>query len=810
MSTILQDLRYALRGLRKSPGFTATAVATLALAIGANSAIFSVVRGVLLRPLPFARADRLVTLQERDEDGRGTNTGYATFLDWRQRSRSLDEASAVTDWMPKLSASSAVAAERIQGARVSQSFFRLLGVRPALGRDFLPSEDAKGANRVVILSDGLWRRRFGADPAIAGKTIRLGDNAYLVAGILSRDFEPDFYSDPTKPAEIFSPLGYDSSMPQACRTCRHLRTIARLKAGVTREQAASELTTISAALLREHPTEYSSVGVLVTPFADKLTARARPLLWTLFAAVGLVLLIGCANVASLLLSRAGRRRQEVAVRTALGASRGRIAALFLTEALVLALIGGVLGLIAATWTLQGLLGLAPAGLPRIGGVRLDGAVLLFTLAVSALTGLLFGLFPALRMSRAAIEPALREASRGSAGRSRGPFGGSLVVFDVAIALVLLSGALLLLKSTARLLHVDPGFRSAGVLTMEVDVTGARYADDPSVTRYWDEVLRRVARLPGVRSAGLVSQLPLGGNFDGYGVHAQDKPSANPDADPEADRYSVSADYLRTMSIPVLRGRGFDATDREGSAPVVLVNGALARRVWPGEDPLGKRVQIGGTDGPWREVVGVVGSVRHTALDAPESPQVYLPRAQMVDNFMVLVVAVRAGDPAALAGSVRAAVASVDPDQPITRVATMERVLSGSAAAHRFSAGLLAAFAALASLLASVGIFGVISGFVGARTREIGIRVALGAGRGRIVGLISSRTLRLTLAGVAAGLVGSLLLARPLASQLYGVAPHDPWVLAGASGLILVVALGASLAPLRRALRIDPMATLRAE
>ena len=811
MTNLLQDLRYALRGLRRSPGFTATAVATLALAIGANSAIFSVVRSVLLRPLPFARPERLMTLRERGSGGNGSNTGYATFVDWRQRSRSFDEMAAVGDWMPKLAASPGVAAERLQGARVSQAFFRLLGVRPALGRDFLPSEDAKGANRVVILADGLWRRRFGADPAIAGKTIRLGENAYLVAGVLSRDFEPDFYSDPTRPAEIFSPLGYDSSLPQACRTCRHLRTIARLKAGVTREQAASELTAISAALLREHPTEYPTVGVLVTPFADQLTARVRPLLWTLFAAVGLVLLIGCANVASLLLSRAGRRRQEIAVRTALGASRGRIAALFLTEALVLALIGGALGFLAAAWTLQGLLGLAPAGLPRIGSVRLEGAVLVFTLAVSALTGLLFGLFPALRMSRAAVEPALREASRGaSIGRPAARFGESLVVFDVAIALVLLTGALLLVKSTARLLHVDPGFRSAGVLTMEVDVTGARYGADPPVTRYWDEVLARVARLPGVSGAGLVSQLPLGGDYDGYGVHAQDRPSANPDTDPEADRYSVSADYLRTMGIPVLRGRGFAESDRQDSPLVVLVNGALARRIWPGENPLGKRVQIGGTDGPWREVVGVVGSVRHTALDAPETMQVYLPRAQMVDNFMVLVVAVRDGDPASLGGAVRAAVASVDPDQPITRVATMDRVLASSAASRRFSAGLLAAFAALASLLASIGIFGVISGFVGQRTREIGIRLALGAGRGRIVGLISSRTLRLTLAGVAAGLAGSLLLSRPLASQLYGVAPHDPWVLAAASALIVAVALAASLAPLRRALRIDPLTTLRSE
>jgi putative ABC transport system permease protein len=344
--------------------------------------------------------------------------------------------------------------------------------------------------------------------------------------------------------------------------------------------------------------------------------------------------------------------------------------------------------------------------------------------------------------------------------------------------------------------------------MEVDVSGARYQEDPPVTQYWDEVLRRVEAIPGVQSAGLVSQLPLGGNFDGFGIHAQDKPSANPDADPSADRYSVSADYMKTMAIPVLRGRGFERTDLEKSAPVVLVNGALARRVWQGEDPLGKHIQVGGNDGPWREVVGVVGSVRHTALDAPETPQVYLPRAQMVDNFMVLVV--RANDPASLARAVRAAVTSVDPDQPVTRVATMETVLSGSAAPRRFSAGLLAAFAALASLLASVGIFGVISGFVGQRTREIGIRLALGAGRSRIVGLISSRTLRLTLAGVVAGLVTSLLLSRPLASQLYGVAPHDPWVLAAASALIVAVALAASLAPLRRALRIDPMTTLRSE
>ncbi|HEY2798030.1 MAG TPA: ABC transporter permease [Thermoanaerobaculia bacterium] len=808
MKFLSQDLRYVLRGLRRSPGFTATAVATLALAIGANTAIFSVVRGVLLRPLPFAQPDRLVVVQERDQDGEATNTGYATYRDWRGRSRSFDEIAVAAYWMPKLSASPGAAAERIEGLRVSQAFFRLLGVRPALGRDFLPAEDVPGANRVVLLSDGLWRRRFAADPRIAGKTVRLGDNAYLVAGVLPRDFESVFAADPTKPTEIFGALGYDAGLPQACRTCRHLRTIARLGPGVTREQAEAELTAISSTLLREYPTEYSATGVFVKPFAAALTARARPLLWTLFAAVGLVLLIGCANVASLLLARAGRRRKEVALRTALGASRARITALFLVEALVLALLGGALGLLTAAWTLQTLVGLAPANLPRLGAVRLEGAVLLFTLGVSVLTGLLFGILPAMRMSRLHVEPVLRESSGASAGRSARRFGGSLVVFDVALALILLSGALLLLKSTSRLLRVDPGFRSAGLLTMEVDVTGARYAEDPAVTAFWDQVLERVAALPGVQSAGLVSQLPLGGNFDGYGVHAQDKPSTNPDADPSADRYGVSADYLRTMGIPVLRGRGFSPADRADSPPVVLINGALGRRVWPGEDPIGKRVRIGGNDGPWRTVVGVVGSVRHTALDAPETPQIYLPRSQFVDNFMVLVV--RAANPDRLAGPIRAAITRIDADQPITRVATMERVLSGSAAPHRFSAGLLGAFALLASLLASVGIFGVLSGFVGQRTREIGIRVALGASRQSIVGLVSARTLRLTLAGVAVGLAGSLLLSKGIAGQLFRVDPHDPIVLIAASVLIVAVALLSALAPVRRALRVDPITTLRAE
>ncbi len=807
MTAFLQDVRYALRSLRRSPGFTAAAALTLALGIGANAAIFSVVRGVLLRPLPFGDPEGLVVVQERDQDGLASNTGYLTFLDWRARARSFSEIAVASDWMPKLAAGPGVAAERIEGLRVSADFFRMLRVRPALGRDFLPSEDAAGENHVVLLADGLWRRRFGSDPAIAGKTIRLGDTPYTVAGVLPRDFESVFATDPSKPTEIWSPLGYNAALPQACRTCRHLRALARLKPPASLPQALAEMNALSASLVREHPTEYAAAGAFVSPLSEAVTGRARPALWTVFAAVGLVLLIGCANVATLTLARSGRRRKEIAVRMALGATRSRIVQMFLAESLLLALLGGGAGVLTAAWTLQTLVGLAPASLPRISEVRLEGVVLLYALGVSVATGLLFGIGPALRMSRVHAEPALREATAAGSRRSR-RFGGALVVFDVALALVLLSAALLLTRSASRLLAVQPGFRTEGLLTMEVDVSGARYKEDADLTAFWDRVLERVGGLPGVLGAGVVSQLPLGGILDGYGVHARDKPSVNPETDPSADRYSVSDDYLRTMGIPVLRGRGFLPSDRADSVPVAAVNRPLARQIWGDEDPIGKQVAIGGTDGPWRTVVGVVGSVRHAGLDAPETPQIYLPRAQFVDGAMVLVV--RAADPASLASAIRAAIAGIDPDQPIARVATMRQILSASAAPRRFSAGLLTAFAALASLLAAVGIFGVVSGSVGQRTREIGIRVALGASRRRIARLVSARTLRLTLAGVGIGLAGSLVSSRWIAGQLFEVAPRDPVVLGGASVLIVAVALVSSLVPTRRATRVDPIVALKNE
>ena len=808
MNGLLQDLRQGLRGLRQSPAFAAAAVGTLALAIGANTAIFSVVRGVLLRPLPFENPDRLVMVEERDQDGNSSNVGYGTFLDWRERSRSFSDLAVMGQWQPKLSSSRTGGAERVEGLRVSDGFLRMLGVRPAIGRDFMASEDRPEANRVVLLSDGLWRRRFGADASIVGTTILLGEKPYRVAGVLAPEFESVFSPDPTRPAQIFAPLGYDETLPQACRTCRHLRAIARLRPGVSGGQALAEMSALSARIVREHPTEYSSDGVFVRPFPEVLTARVRFALWGLLLAVGLVLLIGCANVASLMLARAGRRTREVAVRTALGAPRSRIFRLFLVEALALGLLGGGLGVLAAGWTLHGLVALAPAALPRLSEIRLEGGVLLYTLVLSLATGLVFGLGPALRMSRLPAEPALRASSGASSGRGKRRFGGALIVFDVALAVVLLSGALLLVKSASRLLHVEPGFRADGVLTLEVDVSGSRYSEPEAVSAYWDRVLERVRALPGVTRAGLVSQLPLGGDYDGFGVHAQDKPSANPENDPGADRYSVSDEYLQTMGIPVLRGRGILATDLRGAEAVVLVNRALATRIWGREDPIGKRVQIGGTDGPWRTVVGVVGSVRHAALDAPETAQIYLPRAQFVDNSMVLVVG--GGDPARLFPAIRSAVAAIDPDQPITRAATMDAVVAASAAPRTFSAGLLSGFALLAAVLAAVGIFGVMAALVGQRTREIGTRIALGATRGQIAGLIGGRTLRLAGVGVGLGLAGWLAASPLIARQLFAVGPVDAAALLSAAALIVAIALAASLVPARRAARIDPMTALRSE
>jgi putative ABC transport system permease protein len=803
---LLQDLGFGFRMLRNSPAFALVAILTLALGIGANTAIFSVIHGVLLRPLPFPGQDQLTMLWEKDRDGTRSNTSWATFMDWNRLNHSFTGIAAVSFWSPTIIGTRD--AETLNGFRASSTLFDLMGVKLAQGRNFLPSEDVRGNNFVVILSYGFWQRRFGADPAIVGKSVQLGSRAYTVVGVLPADFPSVLSFDPRKPADIYTPLAYDATLPYACRDCRHLRAFARLKDGVSMGQAEAEMDQISANLFREYPTEYSASGVILTPLKDYLVGDVKTALWALLGSVGFVLLIACVNVANLLLAWAARRRREVALRTALGARRARMVRQFVTESLLLAFLGGSFGLFLAWGGVSLLQNVRLANLPRLQNVRIDTGTFVFTFGICLLTGLAFGLLPAFRASKLDLNEALKESGKSTVGKERHRLRSALVFADVALALLLLTGAGLMMKSFVRLLNVKPGFDPSHALTLTLSLWGPKSADAPAVA-FFDQVLQRVKALPGVKSAGVVSQLPLGGNLDMYGVHVEGKSLPNPEEDPSADRYSISPDYLRAMRIPVLQGRGFDERDVAASPWVVLVNESMARRFWPGEDPIGKRLRMGDTKGPWRTVVGVVGDVLHRGLDAPHTMQVYLPNTQFTDSLVILTVRT-ADDPAALAAAVRSEIAALDPQVPVSAVATMDEVVSASVENQRFGALLFLLFGAIALLLTAVGIYGVISYGVAQRTHEIGIRLALGAAKGEVLSLIIGEAMRPALLGAAVGLCAAFGLTRLLARLLYGVKPTDPSVFAAVLFLLVSVALLASYIPARRATRVDPMVALRYE
>jgi predicted permease len=806
VETMFQDVRYALRSLRRSSGFATIVILTLALGIGANTAIFSVLNGVLLRPLPFPAQDHLVMVWEKDNDGLPTNTSWATFTDWSKESHSFTGIAAISLWLPTLIGPND--AENLTGFRVSSAFFDVMGVKPERGRAFLPSEDVRGNNYVVVLSHGLWQRRFGGAPGIVGKPIQLGSHTYTVVGILPSDFPSVFSFDPRKRADIYTPLAYDATLPYACRTCRHLRAVARLKDSISMAQVDAEMTQISQNLFRQYPTDYSASGVILTPLKDYLVGDVKQALWALFGSVGFVLLIACVNVANLLLGWAARRQREVAVRAALGAGRARMIRQFLTESVLISLLGGVFGLFLAVGGVGLLQGLRLGNLPRLENVQIDGWAFGFTLGISTLTGLVFGLAPALHASKIDLNEALKEGGKSTAGRERHRLRNLLVVADVALALVLLTGAGLMMKSFVRLLEVKPGFEPAKTLTLGISLWGPK-ADDAPAVAFYQQVVDRVQALPDVETAAVVSQLPLGGNLDMYGVHVEGKSSPNPEDDPSADRYSISPGYLRAMRIPLLRGREFNEQDRAGSPLVVFVNESAARQFWPGEDPVGKRLRVGDTKGPWRTVVGVVGDVLHKALDAPHTLQIYLPNAQWADSSVLLVVRT-SNDPASLASVVRREIAAIEPQAPISDVATMEEIVSASVAQRRFSMLLFGLFAAMAVVLAAVGIYGVISYAVAQRTHEIGIRMALGAGRREALRLVVGEGMRPALLGAALGLAAAFGLTRLLAGLLYGVKPADPATFAIVSVLLIGVALLACYVPARRATRVDPMIALRYE
>ncbi len=807
METLWQDLRYSLRALVRKPAFTLATVITLALGIGANTAIFSVINALLLRSLPYPDAGRLVMVTLNDRGGPIGNTSYADYTDWKERSRSFDQLSAIRSWGGTLTGQGEP--EMIEGMRVSASYFRTLGISPALGRDFTAAEDRPDTRFVVILSHSLWQRRFNADPAVIGKPVVLTGNTFTVVGVMPRGFEDFLAANFYQRAEVWAPLGYSPADPWACRGCQHLKAVGRVRSDVSLDQARAEMNAISEALVREHPQSYPMPGITITRLQDDFVGALRPALFVLLGAVGFVLLIACANVANLLLARATERQREMAIRAALGASRGRIMRQLLTESVTLSMLGAGLGLLLSAWGTELLTALSPATMFKLQEVRMDGRVLGFTLAISILTGLLFGLAPALHAARPEVQLALSEGGRGSSGKGQRRLRGLLVVTEVALALVLLIGAGLLVRSFTRLLDVTPGFESGNLLTMMVPANGPRYEKDEQVRAFYQEAIKRIERLPGVEAAGIVSNLPLGGNMDKSGLHIEEKPLANPADAPSAERYSISPDYLRAMRIPVLRGRGF--TDQDGAnAPLVaLINQTLARQVWPNEDPIGKRIRLGSIENPLRTIVGVVGDVNHYGLDTPPDLQAYVPHAQWTDSYMLFAVRT-ANDPTAIADAARREVWSVDKDIPVYQVATMERLVASSVAQRRFTLVLLGVFAGVALLVAAIGIYSVMSYSVTNRTNEIGIRMALGAGAGDVFRLVVGQGMKLAAAGVATGLIAAFALTRLMTGLLFGVSASDPLTFAGVGLLLALVAFVACWIPARRATKVDPMTALRCE
>ncbi len=803
-----QDLRYGVRMLWKNPGFTVVAVVALALGIGANSAIFSVVNTVLLRPLPYKDPERLVMVWE-DRTARGyprDTPAPANFVDWREQNKVFEGMAAIATHSLNLTGTGEP--ERLEGKRVSASFFPLLGVEPLLGRAFSPEEDQPGGNRVVVLSHGLWQRRFGSDRGILGKPLILNGESHEVVGVM-----PQHFQFPTREDELWVPIAF-TPQQAAARQSHYLLVIARTKPGVTVEQAQAEMSTIGARLQQQYPAANTDLGVAVVPLHEQVVGDIRPALLVLLGAVGFVLLVACANVANLLLARAAARQKEIALRVALGASRIRLVRQFLTESLLLAALGGVVGLLLSLWGVNLLKAFIPENISQARDIAIDGSVLGFTLLVSLLTGLIFGLAPVSQASNFNLNETLKEGGRDSvSGRRGNRIRSILVVAEVAVSLVLLIGAGLLINSFLRLRGVDPGFRADNLLTMRVVLPETKYPDQARRASFYAELVRRVESLPGVQSAAVTNWIPLVKQGDSSGISIEGQPDPGPGQNPSAVTRVVSPHYFQTMGIELLQGRQLNEQDRSDSPRVIVIGETMARKFWPGEDPLGKRVTMGGPADapiPWLEVVGVVRDVRQFELAAEPKPQMYVPFEQPVffrPSHLVLKTSV---EPGGLAAAVRKTVWEIDRDQPVSNIRTMGEVLSESIARQRFSMLLFGIFAAVALVLAAVGIYGVMSYSVAQRTHEIGIRMALGAQARDVLKLTVWRGLKLVLIGIVLGLAAAFALTRVMTSLLFGVSPTDPATLAVISVVLISVALLASYVPARRATKVDPMIALRYE
>ncbi len=815
---MLQDLRFALRVLARSPGFTAVAVAVLALGIGASTAIFSVVDTVLLRPLPYQDPDRLVVVQEGlpklGPDARGIPLPAPDVLDFRQQNRVFSFLAAYRNSQFDLAEGGEP--ERITGARVSASLFPMLGIPPARGRAFTEEEDQPG-RLVVVLSDGLWRRRFASDAGILGRTVRLNSQPHTVIGVMPRGFSfpqrgPRFHAEP---AELWVPMAFTPGELRTRGDSFNYCVLARLKPGVTLERANADIETIARRIQELYPPlvrKDFTVEASAVPYRGQVVSGVRTLLVALLGAVGCVLLIGSANVANLLLVRAAGRHKELAVRVALGAGRLRLIRQLLTESVVLALAGGLLGVLLAFWGSRLLVAAIPGNIPRAQEVAVDLRVLAFTLALSLASGVVFGAIPALAALRANVGEALKEGGRTpSAGAGRGRLRGALVISQMALALVLLIGAGLLVRSFVRLLQTDPGFRPQHVLTVSVSLSGARYGKPGQAQAFFQRLLERLASLPGVQSVGAATTLPLEPDWTRV-MTAEGQPEPPAGKFPILAHTAVRGDYFQTMGIPLKRGRLFTPDDQPQAPREVIVSETTARRFWPGLDPVGRRVKWGLKESPvpWLTVVGVVGDVKSGRLDAETQPQTYEPSRQVPGRWAWFVTVRAEREPVSLASAVRAEARALDPEQPVTKVRTMEQVISQSTAPRRFNTFLLVVFGAAALLLAALGIYGVMAYSVARRTHEIGVRLSLGARPADVLAMVIRQGMTLVVAGLVLGLAGALALTRVIAGLLYGVQPTDPVTFVAVSVLLAAVALAATWLPAHRAMQVDPAVALRYE
>jgi putative ABC transport system permease protein len=813
MDTLLNDIRYTLRAWRRSPAFIGVAVLTLALGIGANTTMFSIVNATLLQPLPFPEPDRLMSVWKgsiRDVDNINI-VSWPNFRDWQARSRSFESLAIFDSAGRGYNLTSGGEPEQVSGLRVTASYFTVLGVRPMLGRTFLPAEESPGNDRVVVLSHGLWMRRYGGDRSIVGRTIQIDGEARTVVGVMPESFRFQFWS-PLR--QLWVPAGWTPGDDD--RQSNSFVAIGRLKPGVGVAAARGEMDTIGRSLATEHPAENSGQTIRVLPMSEYGLDRLRAMLFALLGVVGFVLLIACVNVANLTLARAAARQRELAIRCALGAGRGRITCQLLTESILLGVAGGVAGVVLAWWGTKALFPVLPPALTRmamrpLSTIDLDLSVLAFTTLVSVLSGVLFGLAPAVAAFRTNLNDPLKEQARGSTGgRSRLRYG--LVASEVALTLVVLAGAGVMIVSVARLLGVSPGLDPRNILVMSMSLPQEDlYYGPPGNVRFCEELDREVSSVPGVLSVSAIGHLPLSGGNAGRGLAIEGQPDPGVENQPGAG-YSVACPNIaRTLGIRLLAGREFTFQDTVSSPGVVLINESMAKRFWPRESAVGKRIKIGqfADDAPWLTVVGVIGNARHSGLDADVRAWFVRPYSQA--GWPVMTIATKtAPPPGTLVDAVKRAIAVVEPNQPVVGVRTMEDVVGGSVSSRRFPMFLLSGFALLALVLAGVGIAGVVGYSVVQRTQEIGVRMALGAQPRDVLRLVIGHSLVWTLLGVGGGIVAAIALLRFLGTLLYNVTAADPLVLAAASTVLIAVAIGASYLPARRATRIDSVAALRGD